>query len=272
MVGRPRPDREHARRHGLADHRHAGVRRAAAGAPVRRPARGGARARPRLVPRSTGVSWRGNVPTDLLVLNPEEVTTRYGHWLAVGLPQGEWVDWHYAPADGGVLDRHVRRVHGFGGLAVAAHPMTPGTGALLEFGLDRVDALEVWNGPWTLDDAANIAVWHTMLRLGKRIAGLGNSDAHSPSDVVGQPHNVVNAASPSRADVLDALRRGRSYAAEHAGVTVDFTARAHGATAGPGEELPLSLFDAVDVTVDVSGAPDAVITLHTEPSSSAPSA
>ncbi|MGW4686578.1 CehA/McbA family metallohydrolase [Streptomyces sp. NPDC004244] len=213
---------------------------------------------------STGVSWRGNVPTDLLVLNAEEVTTRHGHWLAVGLPQGEWVDWHYAPADGGVLDRHVRRVHGLGGLAVAAHPMTPGPGALWEFGLDRVDALEVWNGPWTLDDAANIAVWHTMLCLGKRIAGLGNSDAHGPSDVVGQPHNVVNAASLSRADVLDALRRGRSYAAEHAGVTVDFTARAHGATAGPGEELPLSLFDAVDVTVEVSGAPDAVITLHTE--------
>ncbi|MFD7629925.1 CehA/McbA family metallohydrolase [Streptomyces sp. NPDC059851] len=213
---------------------------------------------------STGVSWRGNVPTDLLVLNAEEVTTRHGHWLAVGLPQGEWVDWHYAPADSGVFDRHVRRVHSLGGLAVAAHPMTPGPGAFWEFGLDRVDALEVWNGPWTLDDAANIAVWHSMLCLGKRVAGLGNSDAHSPGDAVGQPHNVVHAASLSRADILDALRRGRSYAAEHAGVTVHFTAGARGATAGPGEELPLSFFETVDVTVDVSGAPDAVITLHTE--------
>ncbi|MEV8533803.1 CehA/McbA family metallohydrolase [Streptomyces sp. NPDC051211] len=213
---------------------------------------------------STGVSWRGNVPADLLVLNAEEVTTRHGHWLAVGLPQGEWVDWHYAPSDAGVLDKHIRRLHSLGGLAVVAHPLTPGPGAFWEFGLDRVDAMEVWNGPWTLDDAANIALWHAMLCLGKRIAGLGNSDAHSPGDVVGEPHNVVHAAGLSAPALLDALRRGRSYAVESANVTVDLTAGANGAAAGPGEELPLSFFDAVDVTVDVTGAPDAVITLHTE--------
>ncbi|MFJ9789626.1 CehA/McbA family metallohydrolase [Streptomyces globosus] len=213
---------------------------------------------------STGLSWRGNVPADLLVLNAEEVTTRHGHWPAVGLPQGEWVDWRYGPADADVFDRHVRQVRGLGGLAVAAHPMTPAPGSFWEFGLDRVDALEIWNGPWTLDDAANIAVWHGLLCLGQRIAGLGNSDAHGPADAVGEPHNVVHAAGLSRPEILDALRRGRSYVAENAGVAVDFTAAAHGATAGPGEELPLALFEAVGVTAEVSGAPDAVITLHTE--------
>lgn len=50
---------------------------------------------------STGVTWRGNIPADLLVINAEEVTTRHGHWLAVGLPQGEWVDWRYGPANPG---------------------------------------------------------------------------------------------------------------------------------------------------------------------------
>ncbi|MER6197299.1 hypothetical protein ABT234_07955 [Streptomyces sp. NPDC001586] len=69
---------------------------------------------------STGVTWRGNVPTDLLVLNAEEITTRHGHWPAVGLPQGEWVDWRYGPADQGVFDGHVRRVHSLGGLPIAA--------------------------------------------------------------------------------------------------------------------------------------------------------
>ncbi|MEU9234137.1 CehA/McbA family metallohydrolase [Streptomyces subrutilus] len=213
---------------------------------------------------STGVTWDGNVPTDLLVINAEEVTTRHGHWLAVGLPQGEWVDWRYGPADQGAFEGHARRVHSLGGLTIAAHPLTPAPGSFWEFGLDRVDALEVWNGPWTLDDAANIAAWHVMLCLGKRVAAVGNSDAHGHGDAVGRPHNMVRATSLSTPAVLDALRTGRSYAVESAAVTLDFTARSGGAVAGPGEELPLSLFDAVDVTLDVTGAPDSVATLYTE--------
>ncbi|MFF4324170.1 CehA/McbA family metallohydrolase [Streptomyces sp. NPDC001568] len=213
---------------------------------------------------STGVTWRGNVPTDLLVINAEEVTTRHGHWLAVGLPQGEWVDWRYGPGDEGAFDGHARRVHSLGGITIAAHPLTPAPGSFWEFGLDRVDALEVWNGPWTLDDAANIAAWHVMLCLGKRVAAVGNSDAHSPADAVGRPHNVVHAAALSTPAVLDALRSGRSYAVESAAVTLDFTARSGAAVAGPGEELPLSLFDTVDVTLDVTGAPDSIATLYTE--------
>ncbi|MFJ5550093.1 CehA/McbA family metallohydrolase [Streptomyces sp. NPDC093225] len=213
---------------------------------------------------STGVSWSGNVPGDLLVINAEEVTTRHGHWLAVGIPQGEWVDWHYGPRDAGAFDGHVRRVHSLGGLAIAAHPLTPAAGSFWEFGLDRVDALEVWNGPWTLDDAANIAAWHAMLCVGKRVAAVGNSDAHSPSDAVGRPHNVVYASSLSTPAVLDALRTGRSYAVESSAVTLDFTARGGGGVAGPGQELPLGFFDGVDVVLDVRGAPDTVATLYTE--------
>ncbi|MEU7011156.1 CehA/McbA family metallohydrolase [Streptomyces sp. NPDC046332] len=211
---------------------------------------------------STGVTWRGNIPTDLLVVNAEEVTTRHGHWLAVGLPQGEWVDWRYG--DQGAFEGHARRVHSLGGLTIAAHPLTPAPGSFWEFGLDRVDALEVWNGPWTLDDAANIAAWHVMLCLGKRVAAVGNSDAHSPADAVGRPHNVVYADSLSTPAVLDALRLGRSYAVESTAVTLDFTARGAGRAAGPGEELPLSFFDTVDVTLDVTGAPDSIATLYTE--------
>ncbi|MFG2291922.1 CehA/McbA family metallohydrolase [Streptomyces sp. NPDC048603] len=212
---------------------------------------------------ATGVSWRGNVPGDLLVVNAEEVTTRHGHWLAVGIPQGEWVDWHYGPSDG-VFDRHVRRVHSLGGLVIAAHPMTPGAGSFWTFGLDAVDAMEIWNGPWTLDDEANVALWHARLCLGKRLAGVGNSDAHAPGDAVGRPHNVVRAGALSTTALLDSLRVGRSYAVESSAVTVDLTASANGATAGPGEELPLGFFDAVDVDVRVSGAPNTVALLHTE--------
>ncbi|MEU9130583.1 CehA/McbA family metallohydrolase [Kitasatospora sp. NPDC048540] len=209
---------------------------------------------------STGLGWHGNVPRDLLVINAEEVTTRHGHWLAVGLPQGDWIDWHYSPASG-QFDQYAQHVRARGGLVVAAHPMTPGAGSFWEFGLDKVDAMEIWNGPWTLDDEANVALWHTLLFGGKRIPGLGNSDAHG-GDVVGLPHNVVRASSLSKNAVLEALRLGRSYAAESADVTVDFTASAHGMTVGPGEELPVGVFDAVDVNVTVTGAPDTVVLLY----------
>ncbi len=51
----------------------------------------------------------------------EEVTTRHGHWLAVGLPPRGWVDWRYGPRDG-VFERYADEVRAGGGLVVAAHP------------------------------------------------------------------------------------------------------------------------------------------------------
>src|SRR6202051_45833 len=36
----------------------------------------------------------------LLVIPGEEVTTRHGHWLAVGLPAHGWVGWRYRSRDG----------------------------------------------------------------------------------------------------------------------------------------------------------------------------
>lgn len=42
------------------------------------------------------------------------MTTHAGHWLAVGVPTGTWIDWRYRPeddrlADGGVEEPCVRR-------------------------------------------------------------------------------------------------------------------------------------------------------------------
>lgn len=222
---------------------------------------------------STGVSWRGNVPAGMLVINAEEVTTRHGHWLAVGIPQGKWIDWRYKPSEG-KFDAYAQQVRGLGGMVIAAHPMTPARGSLWEFGLglDKVDAMEVWNGaggtggqPWTGDDELNLIAWHVMLCAGKRVPGLGNSDAHSLGDAtVGTPQNVVCASTLSTAALLDAMRRCRVYVAESSKVTVDFTASAKGKTAGPGETLALGFFDAVDVVAKVSGAPNTVATLITE--------
>ncbi|GEC10661.1 phosphoesterase [Streptomyces spinoverrucosus] len=212
--------------------------------------------------RSSALYWGASAPSDLLVLNGEEVTTRHGHWLALGLPPTEWVDWRYGPRDGSAFAQRRDRVRSLGGLVVAAHPMTPGPGSFWEFGFENVDALEVWSGPWTLDDVAAVAVWDGMLRTGRRIVAVGNSDAHNAGEV-GTPHTVVRATSLSKDTILDGVRRGNSYLAETADVSLDFIAAANGRQAGPGDQLPVSLFSSVEVSARVSGAPGTTVTVHT---------
>ncbi|MEV7418365.1 CehA/McbA family metallohydrolase [Streptomyces sp. NPDC089919] len=213
---------------------------------------------------AAGVSWAGSIPSDILVINGEEVTTRHGHWLALGLPQGEVTDWHFGPADAGAMARHADHVRDRGGLVAAAHPLTPAPGSFWEFGFADVDAIEVWNGPWTLDDAAAVAMWATMLFFGQRIPAVANSDTHAPTDVVGLPQTAVRATALTRDAILDGVRRGHSYLAESAQVTVNLNASCNGRSGGPGDSVPVSFFDAVDVSVTVSGAPNSFLTLYTE--------
>ena len=51
-------------------------------------------------------AWAKQAGDDLLVLLGQEVTTRTGHWLALGLPAGQVVDWRYGVHDG-VVGRHL---------------------------------------------------------------------------------------------------------------------------------------------------------------------
>ena len=79
-------------------------------------------------------AWPACDTGGLLVIPGEEVTTRHGHWLAVGLPPRAWVDWRYGPRDG-VFPRFAAEVRQAGGLVVAAHPSVPLPGSAWEFGL-----------------------------------------------------------------------------------------------------------------------------------------
>jgi hypothetical protein len=191
----------------------------------------------------------------LLVIPGEEVTTRHGHWLAVGLPPHAWIDWRYAPRDG-VFPRFAAEVREAGGLVVAAHPAAPLPGSLWEFGFDHVDALEVWNGWWNLDDEVSLRMWQRLLREGRRVVAVGGSDSHTESQPVGSPQTVVHARELSVPAVLDGLRCGRSYIARSRAVTVELTASCPGATelAGPGQTLRVPPETPVTVTAMVTGA------------------
>jgi hypothetical protein len=181
--------------------------------------------------------WGGVARPDLLIVGGEEVTTRAGHWGAVGLPPGTWIDWRYRPRDGR-LERFVRQVHAAGGLAVANHPFAPCKACDWGFSYRPMDAIEVWNGPWDPSDERALRKWDAILRSGRRLPAVGASDAHRPPNVIGLPQTVVRAPALGTGAVLEGLRAGRSYVAENRTVRLRLSARAAGRRVGIGRTLP----------------------------------
>ncbi|MGH3355905.1 MAG: CehA/McbA family metallohydrolase, partial [Nocardioidaceae bacterium] len=206
---------------------------------------------------SAGLVWGHHAPPDLLVLNGEEVTTRTGHWLALGTPAGTFVDWRYRAAEGH-LGRFADQVRGLGGLVVAAHPFAPFKGTRWEFGYDDVDAVEVWNGPWTLDDQAAVEQWHGRLVAGRRTPVVGSSDSHREDQPVGTAQTVVRLERLERAEVVRALGAGRSYLAESLRVAVGFTVSDGVDTVGCGETLHTDPTGVVQANLEVHGAPGCI--------------
>jgi len=212
---------------------------------------------------SAGLTWGNVTPPDFLVITGEEITTRAGHWLAVGLPAGTWIDWRYRPADD-QLKRFTDQVRGVGGLAVAAHPWVPIPSTKWDFGYDytSMDAVEIWNGPWTTDDQFGVEHWHSLLVAGHFVPIVGDSDSHNSGQTVGLPHNVVHATSLSTGAIVEALKKGRSWIAESQAVDLSFTATQGSTTVSCGEKLGATATDTVTVKLDVTGAPGCVATVR----------
>jgi predicted metal-dependent phosphoesterase TrpH len=202
--------------------------------------------------------WGAEDLSGLLVVPGAEVTTRHGHWLAVGLGPDEWIDWRYAPRDRRFAG-YAERVRAAGGMVVAAHPALPMPSCAWEFGYRHVDAIEVWNGRWTPDDEVALRIWDRLLRRGRRIVAVAGSDSHAAHQAVGRPYTAVHAPRLSSASVVEALLLGRSYLAESTDVALDVTARSGDACAGPGEEL--STVD--DVVIEATINADARVTIRT---------
>ncbi|WP_290061748.1 CehA/McbA family metallohydrolase [Amycolatopsis solani] len=209
---------------------------------------------------SSQLVWGNYATDDLLILNGEEVTTRSGHWPAIGLPAGTWIDWRYRAADPRDFRRFTDQVHRAGGLVTAAHPFANCFGCTYEFAYEIADLVEVWNGPWTQDDEASVIHWDGLLRGGRFIPAIGDSDAHNPDQRVALPHTVVLADRLRREELLAGLKAGRSWLAESAAVQLDFTVSGGGRTAGIGERLPLGTGEPVTVRAVVGGVPGTTVT------------
>ncbi len=212
--------------------------------------------------------WGEYAGPDLLIVNGEEITTRNGHWLALGLDNGSWIDWRYRSRDD-AFPRFARQVRRQGGLVVPAHPYCPYVACQWKFGYEDADAVEVWNGPWTYDDESAVDTWDAMLGTAMRtgedwLPAMANSDAHSVPQVIGLPQTVVYADDLSRPAILEGIREGRSYVAESSAVTVAFTASGGGRQAGIGETLRVAADTPVDVRLEVSGVPNGTVRFITD--------
>ncbi len=209
--------------------------------------------------------WGRYASSRLLVINGEEVTTRSGHFNVIGVPAGHWTEYRYRPADG-VLPSVIRRTHELGAVASANHPYQTCKGCAWEFDLRDVDAIEVWNGPWTPDDELALSLWDRELREGRALVALGGSDVHGRggANVLGAPQTVVRASSLSRMGVVEGIRSGRAYIAGSPWISLELTAGEDGRVAEIGERLGAEAGDSVRIELRVEGVPGSLASLHTD--------
>ena len=211
--------------------------------------------------------WGALADDDLMVILGQEVRTRTGHWLALGIEAGRTVDAHYGVGDD-VVDRHLRQVRDAGGLCVAAHPHAPYPTGEFEYPLEDFDAIEVWNGlwasdlPWNADNEAALADWDRSLRSGRWLPAMGNSDAHLAGQIA-VPHTVVLAEELSVEAILEGIRKGRSWIAGSTAVELAFEVRTADGSVGIGDRLK-SKGGPAEVVVEISGVPNGEVGFHTD--------
>jgi hypothetical protein len=205
--------------------------------------------------------WGNVARPDQLIINGEEITTRNGHYNAIGLPNKKWIDWRYRATDAAAFVHFVNEIHQSGALAFANHPYCSYIGCYWKFGYEYVDAIEVWNGPWgtwsesALADWDNqlVAVANSQLPGTKWIPAVGTSDAHREGQVIGLPQSVVFAENLDTSDILAGIRSGQLYVAENNKVILTFNASAGTSTAGIGGRLAVDPSTDVTVSLTVSG-------------------
>lgn len=94
------------------------------------------------------------------------------------------------------------------------HPFCSNCGFHMDLESFDFDCVEVWNTIQHSDNIKNMDWWEGQLLKGNRIAAVGGSDFHKDYVLVlkllANPTTIVHARSKSEADVLAALREGRS--------------------------------------------------------------
>jgi hypothetical protein len=176
-------------------------------------------------------------PPSLLVCRGIEVTTRHGHWQALGVEREQIIEWRYHPGDTPGFPEAVHQVRRAGGLVSVNHPFQNCSRCDWGFDYEHNDAIEVWNGKWDPTDERAVRKWHEELVTGKRVTGIGGSDAHGPPDVLALPTTVVRSHGLNQAAIIDGMRQGHVYLVQDPGMSLELTVDADGVSAGIGDTI-----------------------------------
>ncbi|QLH23580.1 CehA/McbA family metallohydrolase [Streptomyces sp. Rer75] len=196
---------------------------------------------------------------DLLIITGEEITTRNGHVVALGIAPGTFIDWRYRARDNR-FGQFARKIRQAGGLVIPAHPHGTCVGCNWKFGFTEADAVEVWNADFGPDDEATVLEWDNTLVAaargdGRWLPAVGHSDSHREPQPVGLPQTVVLADDLSRAALQDGIRAGRCWIAESSEVDLAFEAvDGRGKHAGIADRLTVAPDAEVTVRLKVTGA------------------
>ena len=153
----------------------------------------------------------------LLTLGGMELTTHWGHALALGDHLHEW---RTGSVTGKSMPMLADDVMAAGDLFVIAHPMSPGdpscTGCRWEYAdmmPGNAHLVEVWNGgPWSDYNEEGLALFQHWLALGHRLRATAGSDTHGPEGSQGPiGFNHVEAQALTKTEILKAVSAGRNY-------------------------------------------------------------
>ena len=138
------------------------------------------------------------------------------HQLAIGARRVVWLDfpfWQTLDQKQFIIDR----VGAAADLVSINHPNTGYTDEDMR-NLTGYQLIEIVNGPFPVED-----VWDAALSAGHVVWALGNDDAHDVTNLKRTfiAWNMINAPGASAAEIIGALRQGRSYAVSLVGNNAD---------------------------------------------------
>ena len=185
---------------------------------------------------------------DLLTMGGFELTTFYGHALALGLRQ--CIDWRIHPETRTMMDMQ-REVETKGGLFVIAHPACPGDPTCTGCHWDYPEMMpgtahlvEIWNEHYSSgsNNEGAVELWYHWLNQGYHIYATVGSDIHGPADPALEfAFNIVYAQEFAETAILDGVRRGHSYMTSQP--RLEFTGRSSEGTAMMGDSLTGNHFE-----------------------------
>jgi hypothetical protein len=152
--------------------------------------------------------WAANGNSGPIVIGGEEITNPNYHMIAVGVT-------HLVGADRSATEA-VAAVHAQGAVAIAAHPTRAFRG-YDDAALAAVDGTEVAHPAKPAEAREFRETFERARRLNPHIAPIGSSDIHvTPS--LGECRTFLFVKERTAAGVLEAIRAGRTVAADEAGM------------------------------------------------------